>query len=173
VAAAAPASLPATFRLAFQAAWDRIPRSAALLLVRFWNKPDPILPDDYIVPTCKPLIQIVDRLPSDQSCTKFGHELTFPVTLMTQPPDCIAFEIARALAQVFHMANRRHWRLIQERIEQPLEAWEASQPKKITHAARDRKLDVLEAEYLRVYHAEMADLLRGWGFASPPQACVP
>jgi hypothetical protein len=64
-------------------------------------------------------------------------------------------------------ATRRHWGLYLELVEERMENWEKRHGKKADEAARERKLDVLEAAHLRAYDAELEQRLRGWGFDGP------
>jgi hypothetical protein len=95
-------------------------------------------------------------------CHRLGDELHFPVALVLEHPERLPLEIARALAQCLRYATRRHWGLIQEKIEVPLTRWEKRQGV-VSDEARDRKLDQLEGDYLRAVESEVAQILRGWG----------
>jgi len=112
------------------------------------------------------LIQILDARPwspSYQISHKFGNVLDFPVSLVAGQSHRLAFQIARTLAQALRYATRAHWRLVNQLIERPLDRWERQQRARVTDTARNKKLDILEAEYLRAYESEMAQIIRRWG----------
>ena len=64
-------------------------------------------------------------------------------------------------------ASRKHWDLYLKVVEEPMERWEKRQGKKADDAARERKLDLLEAAHRKAYEAELQQRLRAWGFDSP------
>jgi hypothetical protein len=156
------------FRHGFTDIWSLVSRHAdRQRLLDYWNGPrEPPLPSDRpVAPHPRPLIQVIDAglsPPAPSVCSKLGHQLDFPAALVLGQPDRLAGEIARALAQVLMLANRRHWRLIIDLIEDPLKRWERQQGRKVTDTARDQKLDELEAEYVGVYESEVAQILRRW-----------
>jgi hypothetical protein len=90
--------------------------------------------------------------------------MNFPIALVVEQPDRLPLVIARTLAQVHRFATRRHWRLVQEMIEEPLALWESQRGAEVSDAARDQKLDALEGEYVRRSEAELRELLGWWGF---------
>lgn len=156
------------FRLAFQSVWAGIPDDDRRRLRDYWRtqKRLPSYDEPWPPPPHRPLIQITDDEPWSheyQVCRHFGAELNFPVSLVLEHSDRITSVIGRTLAQVFRLATRQHWGLYLELVEEPLARWEQHLGRKVTDAARDRKLDELEAEYFPVYESEMAELLRRWG----------
>jgi hypothetical protein len=174
-AGAPPGAVTAAFRAAFRAVWGRLPGPDRDRLRGYWDDPrEPgLFADLPPTPRPKPLIQVADadpRSPASQVCTRFGTALTFPAAVAAGPPDRLRYEIARALAQALRHATRAHWRLMNRVIEHPLARWEKRQRAGVTDAARDEKLDQLEAEYLRAYEAELAAIVRRWGIAPPDGA---
>ncbi len=158
----------AAFRRAFGTVWRRIGGADRQALMRYWRgRGDDSLP---VFPgpssNAWTLIQLADGAPradGAQPCDGLGAELTFPMSLAAEHPDRLPLEVARAVAAAWRYATRRHWRLVMEMIEDPLAAWEAGR-KRVTHAGRERKLDALEAAHLRACEAELAAVLRRWGF---------
>jgi hypothetical protein len=160
------------FRDPFADLWrGRIPEHDRGTLLGYWRgRPPGVRIEDYCAkpwsPCYRPLIRVVgagSALPRDALCDRLGFEMTFSTRLVLEHPNRLPYEITRVLAAAFLYASRRHWGLIQELIERPLERWERQQGARATGAARDRKLDALEAEYLRVSGIEMEQILRRWG----------
>jgi hypothetical protein len=163
------------FRRPFNEVWDRVPRPDRQVFVDYWQRPPYRSASDGLSFTPppsghRPLIQVTDRAPLSPLLpvwSQLGHEMNFPVALVVEQPHRLPLVIARTLAQVFMLATRRHWRLVVSKIEEPLARWERSQGARVTEAARDERLDVLEAEYLRAHEAEVAQVLRRWGLQGP------
>lgn len=158
------------FRDAFRAVWGRLPEPERQRLLDHWSCQESARDYGPLFSSGRqPVIRVVPGGSADDEllCAKSGHELTFPDSLAADHPDRPRAVIARALALVMRLANRRHWQLVQELIQVPLEAWERSRGR-VSDAARDRKLDVLEKPYLRAYEAEVREILSRWGFAEPP-----
>jgi hypothetical protein len=95
--------------------------------------------------------------------------LTFPASLVTEHEDLLPAVIARTLALALRYASRAHWALYLKVIDGPMDRWEARHGRRATDAARDARLGRLEESYLRAFEEEVAQILRGWGFA-PPEA---
>jgi hypothetical protein len=175
-------SLPATlkeieepFRDAFCEVWEQIPRTDRNLLLRYWRtQAGRTLPLH-----TNPLIRLVAVPPWSLVPPRFaslGRELNFLLVEIEAKPDNLRSEIATALAQVLLIADRRHWALILEQIEEPIERWEKRQGTKLDDTKREAKLDKLEQAYLRASAKEIKQIVRGWGFepaAMPPwQQCI-
>src|SRR5438128_715219 len=116
-------------------------------MLAYWRngKSDSCLrdPDPFAVPTPCPLIEIVDVgpwSPAHEVCSRSGSVLNFPASLVATHSHLLPWEIAKALVQVYRYASRKHYGLILELIDEPLERWERQQGKKITDARRDKKL---------------------------------
>jgi hypothetical protein len=161
-----------TFIHASTEVWGRLPGADRQVLLDYWQgRPYRSASDGLRFtpppPGHRPLIQVTDRAPlspSSPAWSNLGHELNFPAALVLEQPNGLAPVIARALAQVYRFASRRHWRLVLEAVEEPLALWEKQQGNEAGDAARDQKLDALEGEYLRRYEAELRELLGRWGF---------
>jgi hypothetical protein len=161
------AAVAETFRLAFLDVWGQIPGQDRERLLTYWRgQPEPLPGASPFAPRrASPRIRIAAGVawsPADNLSDKLGTEFTFPLRLVTEHPASLPHAIARGLAQAHRFASRRHWGLIQERIEEPLADWERRRGRK-TDADRDAKLGRLEAGYLAAYEAEIAAILRGWG----------
>jgi hypothetical protein len=156
------------FRAAFACAWDTIPEQDRWLLLRYWHdRPDTGRP---VGAGPRPEIRVLDRVscaPPPPACDRLGHRLTFAVAPADEPASRLPLLVAHALAQVWMLATKRHWKLYLEMIEEPLARWEKRQGKKADDAARERKLDLLEAAHRRAYEAELQQRLRAWGFDGP------
>jgi hypothetical protein len=153
------------FRTAFARAWDGIPEQERRTLLRYWHdQPDTGRP---VGAGPRPEIRVLARAscaPPPPACDRLGHRLTFAVVPSDEPAGRLPQVIARTLALALRYATGRHWGLILERIEDPMERWERRAGKHADDAARAAKLDRLEADYLAAYEAEIAGILRGWGF---------
>jgi hypothetical protein len=161
------AAVEATFRRAFSVVWRRIPGSDRRCLVDYWRSDPTRLSRDPLRPTAhpRPCIRVLDAgpwSPSADLCGDLGAKLTFPLDLVAEHPDQLPRSVARALAIAHRYASRRHWALIEERLETPMARWERRRGPK-TDADREAELDRLEWAYLRAYQAETAAILRGWG----------
>jgi hypothetical protein len=161
------AAVKATFRRSFADVWRRIPGSDRRCLVAYWRSDpfrlsrDPLSPTSHLLP----YIHVVDAgpwSPLADLCDDLGTKLTFPFDLVAEHSHQLPLAIARALAVAFRFASRRHWALIEERLEQPLARWERRRGRK-TDADREAELDRLERAYLRAFQAEIAAILLGWG----------
>jgi hypothetical protein len=156
-----------TFRLGFNRIWAQIPAGGRASLLCYWRQP---LPGGHLpAPHTRPLIRVVDVLPGSSSSPvdRLGNEFNFPFSLVAENPQGLPAVIARALAVASLYATRRHWALAVELIEDPLERWSRRQGKNADDATRDAKIDRLEAAHLRAYKAEVAGVLRAWGFGGP------
>jgi hypothetical protein len=156
------------FRAAFARAWDTIPEQERRTLLRFWHdRPDTGRP---VGAGPRPEIRVLDRVSCASpppACDRLGHRLTFAVAPADAPADRLPLLIAHALARVHMFATRRHWDVYLKMVETPMELWEKRQGKKADDAARERKLDLLEAAHRKAYEAELQQRLRAWGFDSP------
>src|SRR5262249_54455300 len=117
----------------------------------------------------KPLIRLWEAglPPSEQVCARLGHDLNLPALPSPADPRELTGQIADALARVHLAARLRHVVLISEMIDEPLERWEKAQRRKVTDAARNRKEDALEAEFWKVYEAELREVQTRWGVENP------
>jgi hypothetical protein len=156
------------FRAAFTRAWDTIPEQDRWLLLRYWHdRPDTGRP---VGAGPRPEIRVLDKVscaPPPPACDRLGHRLTFDAAAAVEQPDRLPLRIAHTLAQVYLLASRKHWGLYLKMVEEPMERWERRQGKKADDAARERKLDLLEAAHRRAYEAELEQRLRAWGFDGP------
>jgi hypothetical protein len=164
------------FRAAFVATWGRIPERDRLLLRRYWGR-DGQRGDTHPTPHSRPQIRVVAGGTSPgplAACENLGNRLCFTVPSAVEHPDRLPRLIAHTMAQVYLFATRKHWSLALEMIEEPLADWERRQSKKADGAARERKLDLLEAAHRQAYEAELEQRLRSWGFDGPAleEACV-
>jgi hypothetical protein len=166
-------SLPETqtakvnFHKAFCEVWANIPEYDRRQLVNYWHTQPSLSSGVANVPrpSHRPLIQVIDDepwIPGYQVCKHSGAMLTFPISLVMDHPGRLALEIARTLAHVHRMATRQHWRLVQTIIEEPMVRWEKRQGIKLTDDARDRKLDKLEAVFVKESETAVAELLDRW-----------
>jgi hypothetical protein len=161
-----------TFRRAFLDVWGRVAAPDRRQLLTYWREqPDRALRADRYRPRhatvrirVEDLVEGVDWSPAHSACRRLGHELAFPTSLVAGGQDRLPQVIARTLALALRYATGRHWGLILERIEGPMERWERRAGKHADDATRAAKLDRLEADYLAAYEAEIAGILRGWGF---------
>src|SRR5262249_29326377 len=139
-----------TFRREFCGVWGRIPRADRDLLLRYWRGgPVPAGPL-YAHPTIR-VIEVVPWATAPPRCVNFASELSFTLAEVTERPDHLPSVIATALAQALLHANRHHWDLALEFIEQPLARWERRQGKKADDAERDSKIDKLEQAHHKAY----------------------
>jgi hypothetical protein len=148
------------FRAAFVGVWHRLPAADRLRLLRYWaDRSDPGLRGSS---SPSPLIRVLDGASSalPPACDRLGHRLTFDAAAAVEQPDRLPLRIAHTLAQVYLLATRRHWALAVDLIEGPLGRWERRLGKKADDAARERKLDLLEAAHRRAYEAELQQRLR-------------
>src|SRR5262249_27984395 len=143
------------FRTAFARAWDTIPEQERRTILRYWHdRPDTGRP---VGAGPRPEIRVLDRAscaPPPPACDRLGHRLTFAVAPADAPAGRLPLLIAHALAQVWMLATKRHWGLALEIIEEPLARWARRMGKRADDAARERKLDLLEAAHRRAYQAE-------------------
>lgn len=161
------------FRLAFCDVWSGIPCQDRHRLLFYWRSKhdcstEPHLPAN---PDRRPVILVVDAIPDyflPQIAQYLGNMYLFPQPMLWNDPAQLRMEIATVLAWTFRVATRRRWELAIEIVEKPYEEWEKRQKGKASHDRRDRKLDALEAQHLRAYHAEMAELLGRWGCPYQP-----
>lgn len=162
----------ATFVATFREAWASLPNRDQDRLLDYWHHPPEGHAVDYALTTSSyhPLIQIVDAvpwpMPPDTVCQKLGHMLNFPISLIGQPTHRLRFEIAYALAMVYRLATRAHWRLIISMVDEPLKRWEKRHPG-YTDDAYEAIQDQLEAAYMTVYAQEINQLLTKWGIEPP------
>jgi hypothetical protein len=156
------------FRTAFACAWDTIPEQERRTLLRYWHdRPDTGRP---VGAGPRPEIRVLDKVSCafpPPACDRLGHRLTFAVAPADEPAGRLPPLIANALARVWMFATKRHWGLYLETVETPMELWEKRQGKKADDAAREHKLNLLEAAHRRAYEAELQQRLRAWGFAGP------
>jgi hypothetical protein len=165
-------SVEAVFCGAFRAVWARLPEPDRQVLLRYWRAgPEGHRPGGPPAPpTARPLIRLADVgrwSPPFSTCDGLGHHLTFPTSLVTEHEALLPAVIARTLALALRYATRAHWALYLKVIDGPMDRWEARHGKRATDAARDARLGRLEGAYLRAYEEEVAQILRGWGFAPP------
>src|SRR5262245_41748085 len=116
------AALEATFRRAFADLWRRIPESDRRCLVDYWRSDPTRLSRAPLRPTAHPMpcirvLAVGAWSPSYPVCTRLGTELTFPLDLVVGHPVQLPRAVARALAVTYRYATRRHWALIEERLE--------------------------------------------------------
>jgi hypothetical protein len=162
------AAMAHTFGEAFRAVWAAIPAADRRCMLDYWRGPRPFPWDLNLGPPPRhiPVIQILlDPGPGPLTaavCAELGFELTFPDALIVDEPDRLPGEIVRVLLQTHRYASGRHWELNWDMIEEPLEQWEQEQGGDASDEARDRKRDGLEEAFLRVHHAEVAELLTRW-----------
>jgi hypothetical protein len=156
------------FRAAFVRIWEDIPEQDRRTLTRYWHdQPDTGRPGGA---GPRPEIRVLDWAscaPPPPACDRLGHRLTFAVVPADEPAGRLPLLIARALAQAHLFATRRHWALAIDLIEEPLARWEKRRGKDADDAARERKLDLLEAAHRKAYEGELEQRLRAWGFADP------
>jgi hypothetical protein len=156
------AAVEEPFRRAFTNVWCRIAESDRRALLDYWHS------RPRTGRSSRPMMRVVDGLPgfpADAVCDDLGHTLVFPASLVVGHAEDLRWVIARALATAMRYASRRHWQLIQERIEEPMGRWQRRRGRKVTEGECDAKRDQLEAAYLVKYEKELAQLLRSWGFA--------
>ena len=67
------------------------------------------------------------------------------------------------MAGVHRYVSRQHWGLVLEVIEEPFDLWERQQGADAADDLRERKLDELEAEYLRRFTARIDQITGLWG----------
>jgi hypothetical protein len=163
------------FRQNFTDLWDRIPELDRQRLMEYWRNPQDFYrsSDRSGVPHPKPVIRLVEgdvSSPSFRSCSRYGHQLDFPVSLVLGQPQHLYRQIARALAEVFMVVTRRENKLMKDLVDTPFECWEREKGSRATEAACEKKWDALKAEYTRVSDAEAAKILEGWGGETPPPA---
>ena len=84
-------------------------------------------------------------------------------------PDRLEWEVARTLAQVHMLATRTHWRLVLEKLEEPMVAWERGAGADATEEEHRLKVDELEAAHLAAHNAQVAKIIAGWGAGQPPR----
>jgi hypothetical protein len=106
-------------------------------------------------------------LPTHVEFAEVGYKLTFPATVISAKPHLVSCEIARTLAQVYRVATREHWSLIEERFNAPLDRWERKYGASASDAARETKEKVVEARYLKLFEAHVAQIVRRWGIGEP------
>jgi hypothetical protein len=162
-------AIAAAFRRAFLDVWRQVPPRDRHRLLTYWrDQPDRAAWAGRDAPryaTVRILLEDgVDWSPSASSCERHGNALTFPTSLVTQDGDRLRYVVARTFALALRFATRRHWGLIVAKIEDPLERWLKRRGKNADEASREAKLDRLEADYLAAYEAEIATIMRGWGF---------
>jgi hypothetical protein len=153
------------FRVAFNSVWVRIPTADRQRLLTYWRRgPDvrsaTLERDKYR----GPLIRVVCGFePPDDVITGCGMEINFPASLVVGQPLRLVEEVARALAGVHRLATREHWSLILEQIDEPFDLWEGQEGADATDDRWDKKLDELEAEYLRRFRARIGQIIQTWG----------
>jgi hypothetical protein len=157
------------FRLVFLDVWQQVPPRDRQRLLAYWrDQPDRNAWGDRYAPRYATvrilLLDGIDWSGSSSTCEKLGNELIFPTSLVALDGDRLPHAVARTLALVLRHATRRHWVLIVAKIEGPLERWLKRRGKNADEANREAKLDRLEVDYLAAYEAEIAGILRGWGF---------
>jgi hypothetical protein len=130
-------ALAQTFRATFRRVWGRLPEQDRYSMLAYWRngKSDPCLrdPDPFAIPTPCPLIQIADVgpwSPAHEVCSRFGGVLNFPASLVATHAHLLPWEIAKALVQVYRYASRKHYGLILELIDEPLEAGNTSRARR-------------------------------------------
>lgn len=160
-------SVRLTFRRVFGEVWCRIPEPDRQILLIYWReqRPRSLYGDCSPPPRHNPLIRVIDAgsLTSTYPlCEKIGHQLNFPISLVTD--ERLPTVIARALARVYLYASREHWRLVMELIEEPLAKWESQEGKTATEASHAKKVDALEKAFLRKHDLALARVMKRWGF---------
>jgi hypothetical protein len=150
-----------SFRAAFVEVWARIPESDRQALLAYWRADRSAAPH-------RPLIRLVHpergaRRP--RACGRLGHELTFRLAPVLARPRRARRVIARALALAHRYATCQHWKLVLDKVEGPMAAWERRYGQRATEADRDARHRQLTKAYLVADEAEVQTLLRGWGFA--------
>lgn len=161
-----------TFRLAFVATWQRIPKDDRKLLLTYWRAEPPFrLEGRRGGPSCpRPFIRIdvegAARHAPRGSVESFGRVLSFPLSLVEGDPACLRAEIARTLAASYRQANGEFWALYMNMVEEPLERWEQRQQTPVTDAAMDRKAKPLERAHLARLTAAIAGIVERWGMTS-------
>jgi hypothetical protein len=158
----APAMAAHLFRTAFVSVWDQIPEGDRRCLVTYWQSSQEA--------SRRPLIQVLgvgESSSSEVIFDKLGNAVTFPISLVGAEPHHLQEEIARILAQVYRLATREHWLLIQSLLETPLRRWERQQGARATDAARNKRLDALERTFLRQVEAREDQILERWKIEPP------
>jgi hypothetical protein len=153
------------FRAAFVAAWRRIPGPDRRRLRQYWAGRDEPWRWESACP--RPEIRVVagdSGSAPPPACDRLGHRLTFDAAAAVEQPDRLQLHIAHALAQVWMLATKRHWGLYLEIVETPMERWARRMGKRADAAARESKLDLLEAAHRKAYETELEQRLRAWGF---------
>ena len=161
------------FVRAFNEVWKRLPGSDRHGLLHYWRDhgefAHPGSTQVSLHP--RPLIQIADVGMWSESylvCSRSGHVLSFPVDLIAEHEDQLAFEIAKALAQVYRYATGDHWRLVTSLIEDPFAQWEKRHRRAADKKSGTEKLASLEREFLLQHKSVMTELLSRWGYRDDP-----
>lgn len=156
------------FRDAFHEVWERLPTLVQFALIDYWQQPlAGFASSEYRAHSGPiPLIQLVvgGKVAVDAIASHFGHWLSFPAAIFDGDLNRQRQTIARVIAQVYRYATGSHEKLVDKLIERPFGEWEARQTRPPSFTRRERKLDELEAAYLRHLEAEMKQLLDSWGF---------
>jgi hypothetical protein len=152
------------FRAAFAGVWRKIPPADRQRMLAYWRRGGDSLSRDRSARDEKPapLIRVVGGSePPDDVIARCGMEISLPASLVGQPFKLVG-EVARALAGVHRYVSREHWGLILAVIEEPLDLWEREQGADVDDDRRDKKLDELEAEYLRRFTARIDQIIGAW-----------
>jgi hypothetical protein len=157
------------FRLAFTSVWMKVPPADRQRMLAYWRRGGDTPSRDRGARDEKPapLIRVVcGAEPPEDVIARCGLEINFAASLVVGPPFKLVGEVARALAGVHRHVSREHWGLILAVIEEPFDLWEREQGADATDDLRDKKLDELEAEYLRRFTARIAQIIQSWGIES-------
>jgi hypothetical protein len=161
-----PPGLAEKFRDAYAAAWRRVPAEARDLLLAYWaGRGLPWPGDDPRSPPPSPLVQVRESSPPPHApdVTRFGRQLAFPAAL-ARDPGRFRDAVALALAHVYRMANRRHFRMALELLEDPMQAWESGLGAGATEEETDAMWALLQARFLLEQKVAVGALLDSWGF---------
>ena len=161
------AKMAQSFRTLFCRVWDQIPELDQQQILAYWRQKS--VPNGFAeraeTPRAKPLIEIsMNAGETSVEFNQLGHHLVFPDNLLSSSALQQSCEVARTLAQVHRIASGEHWKRVVEMIEEPIACWEREQGGRATEKRRDKKLDLLEADYLESFEKGILDTLRRWRF---------
>jgi hypothetical protein len=150
------------FRSTFNRVWDQIPLTDRGCLLQYWRSESVAwFPD----PPFKPLIQLLEIgpwSPSHIAIGVLGFEMTFPTALVAYHKECLPRVVTSTLVHAFRYANGDFWRLHHELIDARFASWDRKRER--TEKARDKKYAALGKRYLLHHEAQVAAVLRTWGF---------
>jgi hypothetical protein len=153
------------FQQAFCEVWQHIPVVDRRIMLGFWRDAGANL-DGRSLSTQRPLIQVVEvwsDVPSTPVCELLGHQIQFQTDFIAQHSSHLSLEIARLMVRVFRYANRQHWKMVVQMLEQPLACWEAGEGAGPDERAYKRKVDQLERDFFHAHKMAVAQQLHAWG----------